>query len=293
MTSTANMLASLTRQRPEWTPWLAVIEEVLHEAEEKMWDSAVPGVGPVSGNAPRLAQATVVVEKTLVSRLFRKLVRTAARSGTPGMATLARVTEANADVLEVFRASLCHDADRIAAIAASCDAEPDAFQAVVALLPFPFLQSCNAAWGSASAEDWPGSYCPVCGSWPAFAEIRGIERSRSYRCGRCGSEWHAHGLACPYCATTNHRDLVELVPEKPGSAGFIDACKQCLGYIKAFNRLQACAPLAVMLEDLKGAALDVAALEQGYARPAGAGYRLNVVVTGNESARRTFLAWNG
>jgi hypothetical protein len=84
---------------------------------------------------------------------------------------------------------------------------------------------------------------------------------------------------------------VELVPEKPGADGFVQACTRCHGYVKTYNRLQRCDPAAVVVEDLKGAALDVAALEQGYARPAGAGCALDFTVA--EAVRRRTFAWNG
>jgi FdhE protein len=231
-----------------------------------------------------------MVPRALASRFFGRLVRAASRSGTAKMATLARGA-ADADVLDLLGASVRHDASSISAAAEATLAYTEAFQAVVALLPVPFLQACNAQWASASAHWRDRPYCPTCGSWPAFAEVRGIERSRFYRCGRCGSEWHAHGLSCPYCATTNHRDLVELVPERAGADGFVQACGRCHAYVKALNRLQACDPLAVVVEDLQGAALDVAALEQGYARPAGAARALHFRVV--EAVRRRTFAWNG
>ena len=51
-------------------------------------------------------------------------------------------------------------------------------------------------------------YCPVCGAWPAFAEMRGIERSRYLRCGRCGGGWQAQCLSCSYCGMTDHEELI-------------------------------------------------------------------------------------
>lgn len=286
MTAIAHSIATLERQRPEWVPWLAVVGEALHEAESTSWRGAVPEAAAMADGVPRLAGATVSMERRAVASLFQHFIEVASRSGTREMATLSHLTEAQPDVLEVFRASLCYELDRIAAIATECRAEPGALQAVAALLPVPFLQACNSVWGRSVSTEWCEPCCPVCGSWPAFAEVRGIERSRYYRCGRCGGEWHSYGLSCPYCATTDHRDLVTLVPEAPGASMSVEACRRCLGYVKTFNRLQACAPLAVMLEDLKGAALDVAALEHGYARPAGAGYPLNVVVIDDRPRRR-------
>jgi hypothetical protein len=71
----------------------------------------------------------------------------------------------------------------------------------------------------------------------------------------------------------------------------IEACTRCRGYVKAFTRLQGCPPAAVLLEDLASADLDVAAFAQGFSRPPGAGYPLEVAVTDRTAARR-FFAWN-
>ena len=131
-------------------------------------------------------------------------------------------------------------------------------------------------------------YCPTCGAWPAFAEVRGIERNRYFRCARCGGEWQAHCLFCPYCSTTDHNELVSLVPEKNGTNSVIDACKRCLGYVKTFTTLQGTPPDKVFLDDLASAHLDVAAIEQGYRQPEGAGYSLNVTLTENGAISRLF-----
>ena len=87
----------------------------------------------------------------------------------------------------------------------------------------------------------------------------------------------------------DHEELVSLVPEKSGSNSVIDACKHCLGYVKTFTTLQASPAAKVMLDDLATVDLDVAALEQGYKRPQGTGYSLNVTVTDNGGARRRFF----
>ena len=286
MTATVHSVATLKRQRPEWGPWLAVVEEALREAESMSWTRAVPESASASRDTPRLAGTTIPLERATVARFLERLARIANKSGTPEMSSVGRAMDAKPDVLELFRAAVCHDADGVAA-AAVCGADPDAFQAVAALLPVPFLQACNSVWRSAIPPDWHAPFCPVCGSWPAFAEVRGIERSRFYRCSRCGGEWHSQGLSCPYCANTDHRELVALVPEQPGAPISIEACKRCLGYVKTFNRLQPCPPLAVMVEELSGAALDVAALEHGYVRPAGAGYPLDMEVI-EQAPRRSF-----
>jgi FdhE protein len=290
MTAIDTGLQDLKRQHPEWEPWLAVIQEILSEAANPKWDAVVPvRTEAQQDKVPLLAGVTLGLEKSSVRRVLEQLIRIAYRSGTPKMATLERTLHAELDILTLFKMSVCQDTDRIGETAAFVGADSEAFQAVVALLPVPFLQACNRHWTPSIAKGWVEGYCPVCGAWPAFAEVRGIERSRYFRCGRCGGEWQAQCLFCPYCSMNDHNELVSLVPEKSGSNSVIDACKRCLGYVKTFTKLQGSPPAKVMLDDLATVDLDVAALEQGYKRPQGAGYSLDVTVTDNDKAWRRFF----
>ena len=282
-------LPDLKRQHPEWEPWLVVVQEILSETANGKWDEVVPVRAEVQQNkVPLLAGVNLALEQGSVRRLFEQLVRIAHRSGTPKMATLEPLLHAELDILSLFRASLCQNADYLVETAATIHADPEALQAVVALLPVPFLQACNRRWAGSIAKSWVEGYCPVCGAWPAFAEVRGVERSRCFRCGRCGGEWQAHCLFCPYCGMTNHEELVSLVPEKSGSNAVIDACRRCLGYVKSFTKLQGSPPIKVLLDDLASVQLDVAALEQGYKRPHGAGYALAVTVKDNGTGPSSF-----
>jgi FdhE protein len=150
---------------------------------------------------------------------------------------------------------------------------------VTALVGVPFLQACHRRWADSLPPGWQEGYCPVCGSWPSFAEVRGIERTRVFRCGRCGGGWHARPLRCPYCGVDDHHALVSLVPGAGGANAVIEGCRPCRGYVKTFTRLQGCAPDVVMLDDLASVHLDVAALEQEYVRASGPGYQLRVTVS--------------
>ncbi len=284
-------LTGLKRQRPEWEPWLPVVEHILREIETRTWDAAVPATAHArEATAPLLAGATLTLQTRSIRRLFERTIQIASRSGTPAMATLASALNKDLDVVTLLRASLCQDSDWAKAVAMARGVDAAALQAVTALVAVPFLHAYRHQWASSISKSWVEGYCPVCVAWPAFAEVRGIERSRVFRCGRCGDAWHARLLHCPFCGLHDHDELVSLVPEKDGSRGAIDACKRCLGYVKTLTRLQGCAPAAVMLEDLASVDLDIAALEQGYSRPPGAGYPLEVTVTDKGAARR-FFAW--
>jgi len=284
-------LNALRRERPEWEPWLVVVDETLREAGNPAWETAVPAAAPAQRTAiPLLAGTTLTLEADLVRRLFKRLIRTASRVGTPRMSSLKAALHADLEWAPLFTASLCQDNDRINEIAAVAGADAEALHAIIALLPVPFLQACNRRWASSISASWVEGYCPVCGSLPAFAEVRGIERNRYFRCGRCGGEWHARALYCPYCAMSDHDELVQLVPEKDGSNAVIDACQRCLGYVKTFTRLQGCSPGTVMLEDLASVDLDVAAIEHGFARPPGPGFALGITVT-DQATRRGLFGW--
>jgi FdhE protein len=280
MNASDSALNDLKRARPEWKPWLTVIEEVVDETASRRWEGSVPvGLESRQTGAPLLAGVRLAVPARSVRRLLKRLTRIASLSGMPNAATLDSALDADLDVLTLFQASLCQTSERVEEMAAARGADAGGLRAVMALVPLPLLHACNRRWASAVSQSWVEGYCPVCGSWPAFAEVRGIERSRSFRCGRCGGEWHARLLSCPYCAEGRHDALVSLVPENGGSTGTIDACGSCHGYVKTFTRLRGCQPDAVMLDDLASVHFDVAALEQGYTRPSGAGFPLDVSVT--------------
>lgn len=274
-------LQDLKGRHPEWAPWLTVVQAVLVEAADSKWEAVVPTCAQQSSKVPLLAGAKLNLNLGFVQRRLAQLIRIACKGGTLKMATLAKAAEADLDVLKLFKASLHQDSDQMKAMAATLGVDDEAFQAVTAILAVPFLQACNRRWGRSINEGWTEGYCPVCGAWPAFAEVRGIERSRYLRCGRCGAGWQAHCLYCPYCGMTNHEELVSLIPENSGSNCAIDACKRCLGYLKTFTKLQGSPPVKVILDDLGSVELDVVAVEQGYKRPQGAGFFLNATVSEN------------
>src|SRR4051812_21238883 len=206
--SSGSNLQDLRRQRPEWEPWLTVIREVLSEIANAKWDGVIPSrADALEQKAPLLADAVIAIETSWLQRWTEQLIRTANRSGTEQMATLKGVLRKPADSLAVFKAAIRQDGAGLQQIAGASGADPQAFQAVAALLPVPFLHACKRRWAHSLPSGWIEGYCPVCGAWPAFAEVRGIERGRYFRCGRCSSEWQGNCLVCAYCGMTDHEQL--------------------------------------------------------------------------------------
>lgn len=288
MTAVSTTVEGLKRARPEWAPWLGALDAIGRECHAQAWERMLPATPPPARNdAPLLGGASIPLQASTVRRLLERLIDLA-RGGTEAMRSLRNVRATDADGVALFTASLRHDTGPVVQLAEAHAADAEALQAVVALLPVPFLQTSRRRMGRSVAPGWTRGCCPLCGSWPALVEVRGIERSRHFRCARCGAEWHARALACPFCGMNDHEQLATLVPERSQAHAVIDACNACRGYVKAFTRLQGCPPEAVMIEDLASVDLDIAALDNGYVRPAGTGCPVDVDIVPARGARRFF-----
>jgi FdhE protein len=272
---TVNEIEALAREYPDWQPWLSVVEAVMREATDPSWESWVPTAESQDADVPRLAGVQVTADLSKIRRWQQHLLQTAAQSGAPQMSQLTSLQKAEINSTALFEAALCENGAALKQMADDLSVDPEPFSAVTSLIAVPFLQACDRRWQGSRLSGWTAGYCPTCGAWPAFAETRGIERSRYLRCGRCGAEWQAHALFCCFCSNSDHKELGSLVPEKSGASRAIDTCNQCRGYLKTFTKLQGSAANKIMLDDLASVDLDIAALEQGFKRPPGPGYGLN------------------
>ena len=273
---TSARLERLGREHPEWRPWLGVLGRTLREASGSAWAAAVPPrpVDPAPGR-PLLAGAQLRVDGALARRWVRALFDTAAEAAGP---EARRGRLETADALAVLEAALRQDAPGLAALSRRHGWSREAFHAVAALAALPVLQAVGRRWARHVPAGWRGGCCPLCGAWPTLAEVRGIERSRRLRCARCGSDWAIEPLRCVYCDNRDHARLGRLVEEEGGERRQVETCAACRGYLKTLATLEAGPASEVILDDLASVELDVAALDQGFARPPGPGCALDVRV---------------
>ena len=62
----------LGRQRPEWQPWLSVVQQALRETADAKWDTVIPErAEPRENKAPVLAGALIALETSWLRRLDR------------------------------------------------------------------------------------------------------------------------------------------------------------------------------------------------------------------------------
>lgn len=122
-----------------------------------------------------------------------------------------------------------------------------------------------------------------------MAERRGLDRARRLRCGRCGCDWRIPLPGCAFCGEKDRHQLGPLISDDPRDGLTVETCAHCRGYLKSIAVLRPMSFFELHLTDLETVELDFLALDQGYGRPAGAGFALDVAVTSRPSRPITRL----
>ncbi|HEY8757117.1 MAG TPA: formate dehydrogenase accessory protein FdhE [Candidatus Limnocylindria bacterium] len=237
----------------------------------------------IAAGRPLLGEGALTCETDDVAAELRRLARNLSETsveGSAGQRTAERLATAALDVGSLLEHSLNGDGAAIARAATAGDYDPTAFAQLLELALQPVLWEAAARCAALTDVDrWDRGYCPVCGSWPALAELVGAEKRRVLRCGRCGTWWSWLVLLCPYCGNDDHRSLGTLIPEdvrltpaSPASGESrskerIDVCERCHGYVKSIATFHSVPTSRLAAEDAATVHLDVGARERGYTRP--------------------------
>jgi FdhE protein len=262
---TTPTLEALAASRPEWQPWLRLYGEARAALDAASWVSVDRGLTGAPDGSPLLAEATITLDPRHAGHLMRTLLGATADGYAAELPAPADVSDDTA--FSLLGAAVADDAARLCAVAEALDVESGALGVVAGFAAMPVLHVCRRSLAALVAESWDRGYCPLCGAWPALAEARGVERSRRFRCARCGVEWYSQHLRCPYCENANHTRLAALIGAEGGPGRRVDTCEACRGYVKTLTVLRATPPEDIPLADLASVELDVAALEHGYRRP--------------------------
>jgi FdhE protein len=214
-----------------------------------------------------------------LQRLARNLAETSVE-GSPAQLTGERLARERIDVAPFLQSALDGDTEAIAGAARERGLDPEAFASLLEFALQPVLWEAAVRCAALTDVDkWDRGYCPVCGAWPALAELVGAEKRRVLRCGRCGTWWSWLVLLCPYCGNDDHRTLGTLResvarpgPASPATAGphskdRVDTCERCHGYVKAVANYSSVPTVRLAAEDAATVHLDVGAREAGYTRP--------------------------
>lgn len=263
-------LTALASQRPELAAWLRPLGVALAAARAEPWRSLAPVPAPVRDpGAPLLHEAILPVEPGALRALVAAVLAEAL--GPSEHQALARL-----DPFALLRAAAAHEDEEMGDRGAAAGVDGAALAVAAQLAALPLLQGCGRALAHRVEAGWEEGYCPVCGAWPSLVEVRGLERSRVLRCGRCGSSWTTEVLLCSFCGERDHGRLAALVPEGvAGQTAWVETCTSCRGYLKAVALLRGMPADAVLLKDAATIELDLAAAERGFQRPAGAGFHID------------------
>jgi FdhE protein len=279
----------LLTSQPESAPWLGVLSAVLDEAADvcsgALWNTVAAATTLADMSrpvvAPLLAAAKIPIDVQLAERRVRRALALVAEVGPEAISLRTVAGAGRFDSLAFLEAAVNADGYHLAAIASSCNLDPDALAAAASLAVMPLLHALRRRLGSAVDPHWNEGYCPICGGWPHLAEQRGLERARRLRCARCGGDWGQPGIRCPFCGVIGHEARAALVSEQDGEARKVETCSRCLGYLKSVSTLRAWAEDEVTLADLATVDLDLVALEREFERPQARQLRPGVRVMGD------------
>ncbi len=177
------------------------------------------------------------------------------------------------DAGSLLASSLNRDQSAIRTGATHRGLSPDLLWLVAELAVSPFVHALQQLLlGSTAAPElrsaldaWSHGYCPVCGSWPAVAEVVGGHRT--LRCSFCASAWELNTYACIYCGESGEK-FVTAAPDEERKDRRVEVCSACGGYLKTIDLVELSPFPLLSISDIETTDLDVAAMEHGYARPA-------------------------
>jgi FdhE protein len=221
---------------------------------------------------PLFERGEFPVDQERSLELFRRLCRIS-QGENPLLAQAGRILLEALDTEklhfdELITAVVHDDRDSLERLAGGQGVAIAIVQALVKLSLQPSLSAFVAmAADRTSLENWQHSYCPLCGGLPAMAVVVGEEGRRQAMCSFCGHFWRLPRLGCPFCGTNKQEELQYFYGEGDDLYR-VQVCDHCRGYLKTVDARKGGDVLALPVEDIVTAHLDLLAEQQGYQRKA-------------------------
>jgi len=217
---------------------------------------------------PLLPREEFHIDLASAGALFRNLCRLAQdREGLVYVAAqeIESALESEAlDLRDLLRGTVAEEgypfavADRLAL-------DPELLNTLAVASIRPSVQACAKSVGTlVENERWLRAICPLCGSEPKFAELRGedLAASKYLHCGFCGWAWPARRLACHFCDNKDHNRLQTFIIENHLQCK-LEVCDVCRRYLKVVDNKEFFG-LIPEIEVLITPHLDLAAMGRGY-----------------------------
>jgi FdhE protein len=275
----SHTLDALVRKHPEIAPAAHTLRILATTLPDITLPAGVPHLAAaearLASGIPALEGEPLLTGSALMANVC--LLVEALREVLEGIETLPEALDQHfggsaADSLAA--AALTGAWDLIAETARSAGLDPHLVITVVDHAARPALRAGVSALREVMAQSrWTRATCPGCGAPPLLAEIRsggssvsGAEQERVLRCGRCLAAWAFARLRCTGCGETSHQQLAYLHGSGEGTFRRADVCSTCGTYLKSIAVLTPLSLPELLDLDLATAALDVAAVEQGFHR---------------------------
>ncbi|HLI27196.1 MAG TPA: formate dehydrogenase accessory protein FdhE [Chloroflexota bacterium] len=275
-------LGELARADATVAPLALLHVEVLRASADRHWHEAVPSLEAerLQRGAPLLHETTLTVAPERVEHWLLRLAALAVQHGQPAADALGTALRRQLlHPLELLQASIEQDTARLEALAASSHVEMGVLATLAGLASLPLLRACgDRAQALLGPTSWGAGICPVCAAWPALAELRGLERERWLRCGRCAAGWRFSHVHCPFCARAHEGREQYLAPADARDARRAVTCSACRGYLKTLTTLGPLSAEELVVQDLATVELDVVALEREFLRPTEPGFPLRLIL---------------
>jgi len=141
--------------------------------------------------------------------------------------------------------------------------EEEVLAAVIHCAIKPFLTAqAKAIRGLVDQEHWRRRCCPVCNGKPDFGFIDKEKGARWLLCSRCDTEWLFQRLECPYCGTTNQKELAYFTDDQELYRLYI--CQKCRTYLKTIDLRKTETEILLPLERVMTVDMDRQGQEKGY-----------------------------
>lgn len=262
------------RRQPTLAEFLEFFEKLVKEQHAVTVDRAVLSFDEAklrdrsARGEPVLPRAEFPLDLACAEALFRTLCTMAKERG-PEVRSAAHEIEAaigwgGMDLPDLLRGAAAEEGYAYA-VADQRSLDPELLHTLTEASIRPSLQAAATSVGPFVENDrWLKGVCPICGSEPKFAELRGQElaASRYLHCGFCGWAWPARRLGCPFCDNKDHELLQTLLIENHLSCK-LEACDVCHRYLKLVDSKEFIG-LIPEVEVLLTPHLDLAAMDRGY-----------------------------
>lgn len=284
------LLAELERRldrvraaRPELTGAIE-LQGALVRARIEMLEPELPPLRVPPGRAleqlrngtPLLHQTPAFVDISWSAGLFGRLLEVVLDHQPEAQAALealeSTLDDGLLDVESLFQEAFVQHRQHVAQIASDADVDEELLASLAWLAVAPQLTVYGRPLARYLEAGWDRGYCPVCGVWPGLRELRGVQRVAWSRCLSCGTAWPATPDACTYCGAA---PVLHLGLDDDARFG-VDACEQCHGYLKTARAFEPSPTELLPLDDLASVHLDELAQRQGYTRPLGVGFPIEL-----------------